>query len=80
MDVHVECHAGYRADEAPRRLRFGDRGVEVVAVLERWQTPQARGFRVRGDDGAHYVLVQDDRSGRWTAQIGVALPDEAGDC
>jgi hypothetical protein len=68
MDVRVECYAGYRAEETPRRLLLGGRSVESVEVLARWQTPQARGFRLRGADGVLYVLVQDDASGRWTAE------------
>ena len=75
VDVLVECYAGYRAEETPRRLLVGGRSVEIVEVWERWRTPEARGFRLRGDDGALYVLVQDDRSGRWTAEIGEAPRD-----
>jgi len=74
MDVRVECYAG-RAEETPRRLLLGDRSVEVVEVLERWRTPEVRGFRLRGGDGAPYVLVHDDRSGRWAAEIGEARRD-----
>lgn len=52
-----------------RRLLFSDRNVRVAEVLARWRTPQGQGFRLRGDDGALYVLVQDESSGRWTAEI-----------
>jgi len=66
VDVRVEWYAGYRAEETPRRLFIRDRRVEVRDVLERWRTPAGRGFRVRGDDGADYVLVQEQVSGVWT--------------
>lgn len=69
MNVRVECYAGYRAEETPRRLLLDGRSVEVVELLERWRTPQARGFRLRGDDGALYLLVQENRSGQWTLEI-----------
>jgi hypothetical protein len=72
MDVRVKCYAGYRAEETPRRFLLGGRSVAVLEVLERWRMPEARGFRLRGDDGLLYVLVQDDTSGRWTAEIGDA--------
>jgi len=75
VDVRVECYSGYRAEETPRRLVLGDRSVAVIEILERWRTPHARGFRLRGDDGVLYVLVQDDTSGRWTAEIGEAQQD-----
>ena len=70
MDVRVECYAGYRAEETPRRILFADRSVDVAEVLERWRTPKAQGFRFRGDDGVLYALVQDGSSGRWTVEIG----------
>lgn len=53
----MECYAGYRDEETPRRLRIDARWVEVVEVLERWRSPEARGFKVRGDDGGVYQLV-----------------------
>ena len=43
--VDVDCYAGSRGEETPRRLRIGDGLVE--AVVDRWQTPDHRGFRVR---------------------------------
>jgi hypothetical protein len=65
VDVRVEWYAGHRAEEIPRRLLLGDRRVEVREVSKRWRTPAGCGFQVRGDDGADYVIVQDEASGRW---------------
>jgi hypothetical protein len=65
FELHVECHAGYRADEEPRRLRLGTREVEVVDVLDRWLDPAHRYFKLLGDDGAVYILRQDTNSDRW---------------
>jgi hypothetical protein len=48
MKVGVECYAGYRADESPRRLHIGERLIHVVAVIDRWMTPDYRYFRVEG--------------------------------
>lgn len=61
----VECYAGSRGDETPRRFFVGDREVEVVAVEGRWREPRWRIFRVRGDDGAVYRLRQAVDTGRW---------------
>ena len=68
--MRVECHAGYRGAEEPRRLVFEDRTVEVVAVLARWQSPGERGFRLTGDDQTTYVAVHDQATDAWvvTAQ------------
>ena len=65
VSVRVECYAGYRGEETPRRFSFGERQVEVDEVVDRWLTPDHRYFKVRGDDGDVYVLRHDAVSGRW---------------
>ena len=65
MSVRVECYAGYRGEETPRRFSFGERQVEVDEVVDRWLTPDHRYFKVRGDDGGVYVLCHDAVLGRW---------------
>jgi hypothetical protein len=65
LNVRVECHAGYRADEAPRRFQIGSRWVEVTEVLDRWLAPDHRYFKLRGDDGDVYILRHDARADRW---------------
>ena len=42
LAVDVECYAGSRGEEAPRRFKLGDRLAEVEAVVARWQTPEFR--------------------------------------
>jgi hypothetical protein len=32
--VSVECYAGHRGDETPLRIRFGERLVEIIEVLD----------------------------------------------
>jgi hypothetical protein len=65
MDLKVDCYAGYRGEETPRRLEIDGRRVEVVEVIDRWYGPDHRYFKVRGDDGAVYLLRADDPAGRW---------------
>lgn len=65
LDVRVECHSGYRSEETPRRFDMGHRRVELTEVLDRWLAPDYRYFKVRGDDGAVYILRQDMESHRW---------------
>ncbi len=65
MDVKVECHAGYRGEETPRRLELGDRRVEVVEVLDRWYGPDHRYFKVRADDGNEYIMRYDNARDEW---------------
>jgi hypothetical protein len=68
MRVRVEAHAGYRADESPRRFWLGEGSVEVVDILDRWRGEDADHFRVRGGDGHTYVLKRlnaPEREGVW---------------
>ena len=66
FELHVECHSGYRGEETPRRLHFGERCVEVVQVLDRWLAPDHRYFKLRGDDGATWILRHDPVADRWS--------------
>jgi hypothetical protein len=68
-DLRVECYAGYRGEETPRRLWIGERCVEVQEVLDRWLAPDHRYFKLRGDDLATYIVRHDEGSGRWTLQV-----------
>ncbi len=65
MALKVDCYAGYRGEETPRRLDLDGRPVEVVEVIDRWYAPDHRYFKVRGDDGATYLLSHDETESRW---------------
>lgn len=65
LEVEVECHAGYRGEETPRRFTLGQRRVEVVDVIDRWYGPDHRYFKLLGDDGATYLLRHDETADRW---------------
>jgi hypothetical protein len=64
-EILVECYSGYRADERPLRFSLRGRAFEVVAVDDRWYSPEAIYFRVRAQDGNFYVLCHDERGDRW---------------
>lgn len=63
--LRVECYAGHRADEEPRRFFIGEREVVVDLILDRWLDPAHRYFKVRGGDGGVYILRHDLEEGRW---------------
>jgi hypothetical protein len=63
-NLRVECYAGWRGEETPRRFFLGERRIEVVEVVDRWLAPEHRYFKVRGDDDALYILRQ-DAAGDW---------------
>ncbi len=69
--IQVECYAGGKADEAPRRFTWEERTLEVGEVLDRWyqveskpEWPRADYFKVRAEDG-QYLLKHDLESDEW---------------
>ena len=67
--LRVECYAGHRGEETPRRIVLGDRAVAVTEVLDRWLAPDHRYFKVRGDDGDVYIIRHDVRTGGWELTV-----------
>ncbi|MGD8541031.1 MAG: hypothetical protein PVI27_01975 [Desulfobacteraceae bacterium] len=65
MRIEVDCYAGYRGEETPRRLRLGKTVVAVCEILDRWLAPDHRYFKLLGDDGARYIVRHDSRRGFW---------------
>ena len=65
FSVAVECYAGHRGEETPRRFVLAGRTVELTGVLDRWLAPDHRYFKVLGDDGYCYVLRHDVVSDTW---------------
>jgi len=65
VTIRVECYAGHRGEETPRRFFLGPRRVEVVEVIDRWLAPDHRYFKVLGGDDATYILRHDAVSGLW---------------
>jgi len=65
MRIRVECYAGYRGEETPRRFWVGAKKIEVQDVLDRWMAPDHRYFKVLGHDKAVYILRHDAVSWDW---------------
>jgi len=70
--IRVECYAGQKADESPRRFTCGEEPIEVEEVLDRWhqieskpEWPRADYFKVRGVDQHQYLLKHDLESDEW---------------
>lgn len=56
MEIRVECYAGYRGEETPRRLIMGSSHIDVVTIQDRWLAPDHRYFKIIGDDGGQYII------------------------
>jgi hypothetical protein len=65
MIIDVQCHAGYRGNERPTRLRFGDTVIEVTRVLDRWYEPEYSYFKVLGSDASIYILKYSEPHDEW---------------
>jgi hypothetical protein len=76
--IRVECYAGYRGEQEPRRFMIGDRAVGVVAVIDRWLAPSHHCFKVRGDDGASYILRRDTQCDAWELTMFTREPGDGG--
>ena len=65
MRIQVECYAGYRGEETPRRIRMATYKIDVKKVLDRWLAPDHRYFKITGDDDATYIIRHDSVSAQW---------------
>jgi hypothetical protein len=63
--IPVECHAGHRAEESPRRFFLGNREIRVHEIIDRWLEPDHSYFKVRGDDAGIYILRYDRTADSW---------------
>lgn len=62
--VRVECYAGHKGDETPRRFFLDDRVVDVAEVLDRWLGLDHAYYKVLGADRTIYILRR-DKLGHW---------------
>lgn len=74
LPVEVECYAGYRGEQSPRRFRFRERWIAVAEVLDCWLAPDHRYFKVRGEGGDVYILRQDVPKLEWELTFYTARP------
>ena len=63
--VQVDTVRGPGGGPEPQRLRFGGCGIEIVEVLDRWPGEGYRYLKLRGDDGATYILRHEEAGDRW---------------
>lgn len=61
LQVRVEYEDPY----GPRRFFIGQREIAVAETLDRWLDPEHSYFKLRGGDGAVYILRHEATAGRW---------------
>lgn len=64
-DFQVECYAGYRADESPRVLIIQGQRHQVTDILQQWQEPGRRCFKLRLSSGDEYLVCYDVATASW---------------
>jgi hypothetical protein len=75
LPIRVECYAGGRGEEAPRRLLTGGRWEELT-ILRRWVSEDAqqgnrlRWFRVRLGGDKDGLVYQDEALDAWFWRAG----------
>ena len=62
LDVETSRHSGR---ELPVAFDFLGRRVEVAAVVDQWFGADCRYCKVKGDDGAVYILRVVEHSSYW---------------
>lgn len=65
ITIRVECYAGHRGEETPRRFFIKEKKIEVKQVVDSWLAPDHRYFKVTGDDGALYIIRHDTIRDQW---------------
>ena len=78
MQIQVDCYAGYRGEETPRRIRMATYNIEVKKVLDQWLAPDHRYFKVIGDDDATYIIRHDTVKWEWELVFYRAAQELAG--
>lgn len=63
--ITVECYAGYRGEESPRRFFLGQKSIDVIEILDRWLAPDHRYFKVKGSDDGIYIIRHDTNTDQW---------------
>ncbi|RPJ60179.1 MAG: hypothetical protein EHM23_11330 [Acidobacteria bacterium] len=64
-DFQVECYAGYRGDESPRAVVIRGKRYPVTSILQQWQEPGGRYFKLRLRGGDECAVFHDDATGSW---------------
>jgi hypothetical protein len=63
--ITVECYAGHRGEQTPRRFRLHERSFEIEMVVDQWLAPDHRYFKVKDAGGDLYILRHDVVTALW---------------
>jgi hypothetical protein len=63
--IEVDAEADRFGLPAPRRFRIGSRTILAEEIVDRWPGHDHTYVKLRGSDGAIYILRQDSWRGSW---------------
>ena len=63
--IGVECYAGHRGEQTPRVLILEGRRIRVAEVVDAWQAPDHRYFKLKGENGHTYLVRHDEGADTW---------------
>jgi len=69
MKILVISYEGYRSEETPRAFYLGDRRVEVAEILDRWRGEDHEYVKLRGSDGAVYIIRYGAAQDEWEVHL-----------
>jgi len=69
MKVRVICYEGYRSEETPRAFFLGARRIEVADIIDRWRGEDLEYVKLRGSDGALYILRYAAERDEWEIHL-----------
>ena len=65
LKINVHSYAGYQTEESPKSFWLGKHEISVEEIIDRWYAPDHRYFKLRGNDGAIYILRYDVVNDFW---------------
>jgi len=72
FEIKVECHAGYKSAEYPKRFYWDDFYFEIEEILDRWyqgdlnsEIPPANYFKVRTSNQKIFILKNETKTDQW---------------
>ena len=71
LPIHVEAHAGYKANERPCRFTLDEETYQIETVEDQWHEPDALYFKVRATNEKRYLLRYDEHKDVWTLQTAL---------
>ena len=72
IQIKVECHSGYKADEYPVRFCYENLHFEIEEIVDRWyqgdlnpEFPATNYFKVQTTDKKNFILKHEINRDRW---------------